>query len=426
MRTFTVVPSFEGESAFFELPDIGFQGDHLSFAILFNLTELTEHWPNILPSMVVTNPKGETFIAPHTRWNAETHIFTWLISSTETTYDGYVKCQLKCMSADDPETIVCMSRICQTRVFQSLEAASDPPEAFQSWIDTLTQLGAEITADVTVVLDSVEATETNARSAQAAADEAAIHKNAAQQARNQAEQVTQIATAAQQGATQAQQRAQNAAAAAETAKAEAIVAKDEAQQALEEVDTVVAAARQSAASASDAATQAMVSMSGANAAKLAAEQARDAAVAAKGGAETAQRRAETAEEGASSARTGAENARSAAETAQSAAETAQQAAANSATAAAGSASAAHADAELAASDRQRSETARIGIENYASEARKWAEGKDYSGNDVPSTDPQYQNSARYWAKLAENQAGVVFSYGLYVDNAGNGYIRAID
>lgn len=426
MRTYTVVPSFEGDSTFFELPDIGFQGDHLSFAILFNLTELVEHWPNILPSMIVTDPKGNTYIAPHTSWNAEKHIFTWAISSTETTYDGYLSCQLKCISADDPETIVCMSRICQTRVYQSLEAASDPPEAFQTWIDTLVALGAEINADASVILESVETTRTNALSAQAAADEAATHKNAAQQARNQTEQTAQIAVNAQEAASQAQQRAQNAASAAETSKFEAIEAKDAAQQALEAVDQEVAAARQAATGAADSATQAATSMSAANTAKLAAEQARDAALAAKGSAETAQQRAETAEEGAASARTGAQTAQAAAETAQGAAETAQQAAENSAAAAASSASDAHTDAEAAATDRARAETARSGVENYASESRKWAEGKDISGTDVPSTDDQYRNNAKFWAQQAEHQAGVVFSYGLYVDEYGNGFIRAIE
>jgi hypothetical protein len=221
MRTFTVVPSFEGESAFFELPDIGFQGDHLSFAILFNLTELTEHWPNILPAMIVTDPKGNTFIAPNTLWNPATHIFTWNVSSVETAYEGYVRCQLKCTAAEDPSTIVCMSRICQTRVYASLAAAEDPPEAFQAWIDTLAQLGAQVQTDAVSVLESVETTENNARVAQTAADDAILAKNAAIAARNSAEQTVQAAVNAQEAANQALQRAQQAASNAEAATAAA-------------------------------------------------------------------------------------------------------------------------------------------------------------------------------------------------------------
>lgn len=425
MRTYTVVPSFEGESAHFDLPDIGFQGDHLSFAILFNLTELTEHWPNILPSMIVTDPQGNTYIAPHTSWNSNSHIFTWAISSTETTYEGYLRCQLKCTSADDPDTIVCMSRICQTRVYQSLEAASDPPEAFQTWIDTLVALGAQISADATEILESVETSRTNANTALAAADAAELSKNAAQQARNATEQVAQIAVSAQDAATQAQQRAQTAAADADAAKVDAIAAKEGAELALESMDNDIAAIERAASTAADAATQASTSMAGANTARQAAEAARDAAVAARGAAQTAQERTEHAEEGALAAQSGAQRAQAAAETAQATSEAALIGAQAAQTASETAQSAAETAQSAAEAARTRAETARDGVENYAELSRKWAEGKDRTGTDVPSTDDTYHNSSKYWAERAEAQAGVVLTYGLYVDAAGNGYIRSL-
>lgn len=418
MRTFTVVPSFEGESAFFELPDIGFQGDHLSFAILFNLTELTEHWPNILPSMIVTDPKGNTFIAPNTLWNPTTHIFTWNVSSVETAYEGYVRCQLKCTASDDPSTIVCMSRICQTRVYASLAAAEDPPEAFQAWIDTLAQLGAQVQADAVSVLESVETTENNARVAQTAADDAILAKDAAIAARNSAELTVQAAVNAQEAANHALQRAQQAASSAEAATAAANEAQEHVEQALEEIDSSVNAAQTHASSAADSATQAAASMTAANTAKLASESARDAAVAAKGAAETAQQRAETAEEGAQAAYTGANAAKTAAEEAKDAALTAQEHLEDAQSAAE--------DAQIAAeAARDRAETARDGVENYADASRRWAEGKTYAGQDVPSDADQYNNNSKYWAGVAEQQANTVLNFGLYVDEEGNGFIRSL-
>ena len=44
---------------------------------------------------------------------------------------------------------------------------------------------------------------------------------------------------------------------------------------------------------------------------------------------------------------------------------------------------------------------------YASDSRKWAEGKDLDGNDVTSSDPQYHNNAKYWA----NEANVTITVG---------------
>ena len=408
MRTYTVVPSFEGESAFFELPDIGFQGDHLSFAILFNLTELVEHWPDILPSMIVTDPKGNTFIAPHTGWDAEKHIFTWAISSTETAYEGYVRCQLKCISSADPETIVCMSRICQTRVYQSLAAAEDPPEAFQEWIDTLVELGAQINADAAAVLASVETTEVNARSAQTAADEAELSKNAAQQARSQTELAAQIAASAQEAATTARQGAQQAATAAEAAKVAAQEAQASAEQALEETDVQAAAAAASARSASDSAQQAATSMSNSRNAQTAAEQARDAAIAAKGYAETAQERAEEAEEGAFAANNAAERAQAAAE---DYAETSKKWSigldrndnpVSSDDPTYNNYSKYH--SEQSDASRIASETARDASANSANVSKKWATGVDMDNHPVESSDPAYHDNAKYWAEQSSTYA----------------------
>ena len=417
MRTFTVVPSFEGESAFFELPDIGFQGDHLSFAILFNLTELTEHWPDILPSMIVTDPKGNTFIAPHTRWNAEKHIFTWMISSTETTYEGYLKCQLKCMSAEDPETIVCMSRICQTRVYQSLEAAEDPPEAFQSWIDTLVQLGAQVSADAEAAFASVEATQTNAHAAQAAADDASASAAAAQQARNAAESVATNVINAQDAAVRAQQKAEQAAAEAEEAKGTVLEAAETITSALEEMDEDVTKVERASDQAIAAAEEAINRQTAANEAKLAAERARDAAIFAKDGAEAAQEHAETAEEGALEAKRLAETAQSKSEEAQSKSEEAQgkseeaQAKSEEAQGKAETAQGLAEDAQQAAENaRDRAVTARDGVEYYADYARRWAEGKTYEGRDVDQNDETYNNHSEYWAGQSAANANRMFDY----------------
>ena len=433
MRTVTIVPTFKGDSAYFDLPDIGFQGDHLSFAILFNLTELVEHWPNILPSMIITDPKGNTYIAPHTHWNAENHIFTWSISNTETTYDGYLMCQLKCISADDPETIVCMSRICQTRVYQSLATAENPPEAFQSWLDALVQLGAEINADAAIAIQSMETTENNARAAQAAADEAELAKNAAQQARAGMEQIASAAVSARDAAVQAQQRASNAANTAEIARDEAVAAKEASEYALEEADKDAAKAERAAAAAEDHATQAGTFVASANDARLAAEAARDSALAARGGAEAAQRKAETAEEGALTAQSGAQRAQSEAEAAQAASETAQRASetaqrlSENAQHASETAQAASEAAQQASEDaRDRAIDARDGVEHYADQARRWAEGKTYTGQDVDPSDITYENNAEYWAHKAnadgeywtdksEEYASSMFNYLLDVE-----------
>jgi len=362
MRTFTVVPSFEGESAFFELPDIGFQGDNLSFAILFNLTELTEHWPNIQPTMIVTDPESNTFIAPNTSWNSETHIFTWNISSTETAYEGDLHCQLKCTSEDDPTTIVCMSQICQTHIYASLAAADDPPEAFQNWLDTLTLLSAQISEDANTVISGVEASEVNARAAQDAADDAATIKTDVEAIQQSVETTASAVQADKNTVLSAKQQALDAAQNAEASKNAAITAANESADNLVESDRNLANTRSARDTAVDAATQASTSMASSRAAQAAAEQ--------------AQSIAESSRDIAVQAKNDAVAAKNAAEVAQAVAE--------------------------ASEDRavQAEETA----VDAAEQSKKWAIGKDLNDTPVSSTDAAHNNYAQYWAGRSQEDA----------------------
>lgn len=117
----------------------------------------------------------------------------------------------------------------------------------------------------------------------------------------------------------------------------------------------------------------------ANSAKIAAETAQGKAEAAQTVAENAQTASETAQGKAENAQTAAENARTAAETAQGKAETAQTA------------------AETA---QGKAEDAQTAAETAESNAEAWAVGQR-SGADVPSTDPAYNNNAKYYAGVAQ-------------------------
>ena len=138
------------------------------------------------------------------------------------------------------------------------------------------------------------------------------------------------------------------------------------------INAATAAAVEAAAAAEGSETGAAASESAAQAAKT------DAAAAAASAAESA-----TAAAG---SKTGAETAAQDAQTAKTQAQTAAQNA-QTALQAAGEASAA-------------AETASQEAEAAASDAESWAVGQR-GGVDVPSTDPAYNNNAKYWAQNAE-------------------------
>lgn len=138
------------------------------------------------------------------------------------------------------------------------------------------------------------------------------------------------------------------------------------------INAATAAAVEAAAAAEGSENAAAASKSAAQAAKT------DAAAAAASAAESA-----TAAAG---SKTGAETAAQDAQTAKTQAQTAAQNA-QTALQAAGEASAA-------------AETASQAAEASASDAESWAVGQR-GGVDVPSTDPAYNNNAKYWAQNAE-------------------------
>lgn len=243
-----------------------------------------------------------------------------------------------------------------------------------------------------------------------AKNDAVAAKTAAETAQTASETAQTAAESAKDLAVAANTDAQTAKTDAEKAKADAVSAKTDAQTAKTAAETAQAEALASATAASN-------SEQGAVSAKNAAQSAQTAAETAKTAAQSAQTAAETARTAAQSAQTGAETAKAAAEAAQTAAETAESNASDSATAAGTSESNASASASSAESARaaavsaqtaaqtakaqaetaaDRAEDAAEAIETYGADSEAWAVGKR-GGVDVPSTDPAYNNNAKYYA-----------------------------
>ena len=130
----------------------------------------------------------------------------------------------------------------------------------------------------------------------------------------------------------------------------------------------------------------------------------DAAIAA---AETATEAAETAtnaKTAAENAKAAAESAKSAAESAKTSAESAKTTAVNSANTATNAKTAAESAKTSAESSASSAETSAQNAAQDAEDAEAWAVGQR-NGVDVPSTDPAYQNNAKYYKDLAQSASG---------------------
>ena len=130
----------------------------------------------------------------------------------------------------------------------------------------------------------------------------------------------------------------------------------------------------------------------------------DAAIAAAETATTAAETATNAKTAAENAKAAAESAKSAAESAKTSAESAKATAVNSANTATNAKTAAENAKTSAESSAYSAETSAQNAAQDAEDAEAWAVGKR-NGVNVTSTDPAYQNNAKYYKDLAQAASG---------------------
>ena len=153
----------------------------------------------------------------------------------------------------------------------------------------------------------------------------------------------------------------------------------------------------------------------------------DAAIAATETATAAAETATNAKTDAESAKAAAESAKSAAESAKTSAESAKTTAVNSANTATNAKTAAESAKTSAESSASSAETSAQNAAQDAEDAEAWAVGQR-NGVNVPSTDPAYQNNAKYYKDLAQSASsgGVLSVNGNTPDDSGNVTLGAGD
>ena len=130
----------------------------------------------------------------------------------------------------------------------------------------------------------------------------------------------------------------------------------------------------------------------------------DAAISAAEEATAAAETATNAKTAAENAKAAAESAKSAAESAKTSAESAKTTAVNSANTATNAKTAAESAKTSAESSASSAETSAQNAAQDAEDAEAWAVGQR-NGVNVPSTDPAYQNNAKYYKDLAQSASG---------------------
>lgn len=131
---------------------IGYEADNAWTPVVIDWTEWAEKEPGgVLTVLLQRNGDANPYPVVLT---TDGTVSTWKPSSTDTAVPGFGRLQLKYTVGD----VVGHSKVLNVNIGRSLEPATDPPDPYESWLDTLTGLAAE--------------TEQNAQAAAESADDA--------------------------------------------------------------------------------------------------------------------------------------------------------------------------------------------------------------------------------------------------------------
>ena len=155
--------------------DIGEEAENIAVDVSFDLTAWVEmHGPGA-GQLLVQRPQ-DTNPYPAVTTTAD-DVLSWKPTQTDTAFVGRGKIQLLYSTADE---VLEKSPIIYIMAGDSLEGAGDPPEPYEDWIDSLTDLASE-------TLINAQAAANSADAAEDAKDDAVNAKTAAENAQLAAE-----------------------------------------------------------------------------------------------------------------------------------------------------------------------------------------------------------------------------------------------
>lgn len=117
---------------------IGRRGTHGSEVVVFDLSYLIKVYGAGIAILMVKRPQDETAY-PAVTTQIESSL-TWVISDVDTTYKGSGECEIFWYVDDALAKSVIYPLIVMRDIGETVE---EPPDAYQTWVDHLTELGEE-------------------------------------------------------------------------------------------------------------------------------------------------------------------------------------------------------------------------------------------------------------------------------------------
>lgn len=148
---------------------IGRRGTHGSEVVVFDLSYLIKVYGAGIAILMVKRPQDETAY-PAVTTQSESSL-TWVISDVDTTYKGSGECEIFWYVDDALAKSVIYPLIVMRDIGETVE---EPPDAYQTWVDHLTELGEETLESAMKAAESeanAKESETNAKASEENAKE---------------------------------------------------------------------------------------------------------------------------------------------------------------------------------------------------------------------------------------------------------------
>ena len=161
---------------------IGRRGTYETEEVVFDVSYLVNSYGAGTAALLVKRPQDSTAYPATISQSGNT--VTWVISNVDTVYKGHGECELYWYVGNG----LAKSIIWDITILRDVgETTDSPPDAYQTWIDELTELGSETTAAAIAAQAAQGAAETAQGKAEAAQTAAETAQDKAEDAQEDAE-----------------------------------------------------------------------------------------------------------------------------------------------------------------------------------------------------------------------------------------------
>ena len=117
---------------------LGFVGENEHTTVLIDCKKAFDQYPNAVPSLFVTPPRGESYPAVVER---DGNIISWTVTDSDLIYDGFGEFQLS--FTQDSETVM-KSDKCKTHILPSIIGSGNVPTPIENWLETASETLQEL------------------------------------------------------------------------------------------------------------------------------------------------------------------------------------------------------------------------------------------------------------------------------------------